>query len=126
MSGRHRNQVVPVFRVFGISEDSRVTEPQEIFKTTIEKALRLVDSRLAILRDDKAGVDGGIELTVKPKRFSDRPDSPACVESAAVQAGFRANGGNTQESSGELAEYFRSRSPWRWAERPRITKKRAA
>lgn len=117
MPGRHRNQVVPVFRKVGEQLD-------EIYRTTREKAQRLVRSELAILRDKNRDIRAGIEIVAKSTRPSCSADSAAVIESSGMYAAAVENGCKPQESLGEIISFVRSRSPYRWAERPRITPKR--
>jgi hypothetical protein len=114
--GRHRNQNVPVFRRVGERFD-------ELFRTTREKAERLIASKFASLRDKSRGVCAGI--IVEPRsRPSRSPNSAAVIESTGMYAAAVENGCKPQESLGELIAFVRSRSPYRWTERPRITPKR--
>jgi hypothetical protein len=112
MCQRHRNQTVPVFRPWtGVSD--RIA-----YYTTEEKARRLVDTHRAILRDPNKGISGGIERVAESRNLKD----PARTESYAVRSAHVASGEETEIASPfEIAEYFRSLSPYRWARQQRRT-----
>lgn len=113
---RHRNRVVPVFRKVGGQFD-------ELYRTTSEKAKSLVSRKLATVCDPSRGVLAGIVVTPSVRR-SCSPNSAAAIETHGMYTAVVANGLQPQESPGELVAFVRSRSPYRWAEMPRITPKR--
>ncbi|MGH9735976.1 MAG: hypothetical protein ACRD8A_15455 [Candidatus Acidiferrales bacterium] len=116
MAGHHNKRVQVFGRVQGLS-------PLEIFKTTVTKANTLISSKVAVLRDPARGVLGGIEIIANPEQM--RGYDPARVESSAAQAAALGNGTRAvAESPAELARYFRTRSPYRWARRLHITPRR--
>lgn len=113
MPGRHKNQKVPVFRT------PAGLKPHETYRTTIEKAKRLLRSKLVKLRDPRVGLAAGIEIVSKKNLHEVTSgvthDDAAQIESSAVLAAFVANDREPDGSRFELAQYFRFRSPHTWA-----------
>jgi hypothetical protein len=107
MCQRHRNQIVPVYRPW-VGAGDRVS-----YFTTKEKAQRMVETHRAILCDSEKGVLGGIERVASSGNLKD----PARTESHSVREAFVKYAGDPETTSAfELAQHFRSLSPYRWAQ----------
>jgi hypothetical protein len=74
----------------------------------------MVKESQAIFRDLEKGVTAGIERVAESRNLKD----PARTESHAVSRAFVESDGDNC-SPYELAQYFRSLSPYRWAQRER-------
>ena len=114
MSQKHRNQIVPVFKPWAGVDD------RAAYFTTEGKAVRMVEMQRAILRDHEKGVLGGIE------RVAPSGNLKYCsrIEAHAVREAFVANDSESEPVSlFELAQFFRSRSPYRWAQQDHVNMK---
>lgn len=106
MSRNHRNRTVLVLPPHGALLNVCI-------RVTPEKAERFVEQRIA------SWVDGYIGSRLQ--LIGSAPNRPATVETAALAVKL---GLGDNERMSDVASYVASRSPHRWAQRPRITQRK--
>lgn len=106
MSQKHRNRTIEVLPPRGALLDVR-------FRVTPRRAARFIAENRATWVQGIVG--GALQLIGAPPR-----NRAASVETAALAKKLSTD----QELMGDVVRYVESRSAHRWAQRPRITRKR--